>query len=612
MRNTARLFLTILLVALPACAAPLSLDGLIKQAHALVYELPAGEGRSDAMRLVALVQKNLLPGAELIEAGSPDDGSFCRKLTGPFAFITFTPESSRLLPLIAKPLPLKIENGHLQWRGYNAPLAESRIAFVGRNPCGSGNAVAVAIGSLSLPQDMSGEDGLSYLIYRGKDIARRGCYAADFAQAACESLREVVTVAEARTDAQEFFSTIERVHPNPLAAMSAAEYATLKEHSLSEIAARADARGNVRSADVGYVLAYAAARFQDGHTRVFGDPLSLHDRQQPPFWLTANNGFFTIAAAADPSIQGMELLSVNGAPVPEFLRPALDRCPAETLIAREAQVSFCYLSVDLIGTTPVTYHLKLRDRQGGEVERSLTTVGPKEYLKLMPASIIHGPGSGTRVEFLDSGRVARLVYPSFRYSDEEKKGLDDIFRQLRDRRTEALLIDLRGNPGGNSAMGEFLFSYLYAGPFRAFSKVSLRDGANGPWRDHDIAEKRVAKPEAFFSGRVYLLIDNQCFSSASDFAAMFRDYKVGTILGYETGGVPLSFGDTFEFRLPYSGILCHASFKRFWPPKPRPGDDAHGVLPDVAITAERVQPYRQEADPDLAFALDHVRQSRQR
>lgn len=607
-----RFLAAVLLLTMPAAAAPLLLDQLIKPVDTLVYEVPAGDSRAEAMRFMEMLRKNVLPGAELLDASSADEQLLKQKLSTPFALVTFDPANSRLLRRTAEALPLKIGNGRLQWRDYDAPLEESRITFVGKNPYGGGNAVVIAIGSVALLKDMHDEGGSSYMIHRGKDLVRKGCYGADFREGGCARLSESLTLDEARADTAEFFSTLERVHPNLLAKMTAAEYARLKEQTAAEMAGKADARGNVRSADMGYVLAYAAGAFRDGHTRVLGDPSSLRDRQQPPFWLSANDGVFRIARATDPAIQGMELVSVNGKPVVDFLRPALDRCPAEILIAREAMVSFCYLTVDIVGSTPVSYQLSLRDRDGRATERTLSTVGPMDYLKLAPAGLFKSPGggSGTRVNFLDGGKTAQLIYPSFNFSDAEKKRIDDIFRQMRDRGTESLIIDLRGNPGGNSAMGDYLFSYLYGGPFRAFSRVRMRDPNNGPWRDHEIPEKRVPKPESFFSGRTYLLIDNQCFSSATDFAAMFRDYAVGKILGYETGGVPTTFGDTFQFRLPNSGILCHASFKQFWPSKPRPGDDEHGVLPDVPMTRERLAPYRMEAEPDLAFALDYVRNAR--
>jgi hypothetical protein len=84
---------------------------------------------------------------------------------------------------------------------------------------------------------------------------------------------------------------------------------------------------------------------------------------------------------------------------------------------------------------------------------------------------------------------------------------------------------------------------------------------------------------------------------------MFRDYAVGKIVGYETGGLPTSFGDIFNFTLHHSGIPVGVSHKLFRGPKPRPGDDEHGVLPDVPLNRDLLAPYRSEADPVLAYML---------
>ena len=120
-------------------------------------------------------------------------------------------------------------------------------------------------------------------------------------------------------------------------------------------------------------------------------------------------------------------------------------------------------------------------------------------------------------------------------------------------------------------------------------------------------EAPASKPQAFFSGRVYMLVDGGTFSSASDFATMFRDYRVGTILGSETGGLPVSFGELFGFALEHSGIRCFVSCKQFFGPRPRPGDDEHGVLPDIPATGKELRAYRGEADPVLAFTISHIK-----
>jgi C-terminal processing protease CtpA/Prc len=124
---------------------------------------------------------------------------------------------------------------------------------------------------------------------------------------------------------------------------------------------------------------------------------------------------------------------------------------------------------------------------------------------------------------------------------------------------------------------------------------------------HSIGERAVRKPDVFFPGHTYLLVDNGSFSMAASFAAMFRDYRVGTIVGYETGGDADSFGGPHFFTLKNSRIHCAVAFTENVPSKPQAGDGEHGVLPDVQLNEQKLADFRCEQDPVLAFTLRYVR-----
>jgi hypothetical protein len=334
---------------------------------------------------------------------------------------------------------------------------------------------------------------------------------------------------------------------------------------------------------------------------------------------------------------GMELLAVDGKPVREFLRPILDRCSGETEIFKVSRFTdnpfFWYGFSRLCGRAD-SLNLKLRDAKGKESERQLETISASEVGKLAPASAAAkrrpDPQPGTRVEFLESNRIAHFIYPGFALSDSEKQKVDAIFQEIKARKSQELIIDLRGNGGGNSQMGDYIFSYLYAGKFWAFSKMRVKlspeilskpdwkaqlpegftnlEGMVVTFRPR--MEATGPKPDAFFPGRIFLLVDGGTFSSASGFAAMFRDYRVGTILGSETGGLPVCFGDIIGFTLEHSGIRCDVSCKQFFGPKPGPGDDEHGVLPDIPASREHLRAYQGEPDPILAFTVNHIKHPR--
>ena len=88
---------------------------------------------------------------------------------------------------------------------------------------------------------------------------------------------------------------------------------------------------------------------------------------------------------------------------------------------------------------------------------------------------------------------------------------------------------------------------------------------------------------------------------------MFRDYKAGTILGYETGGLPVTFGEPVYFTLKNSRILCSVSATQILPPQAWPGDEEHGVIPDVPLDESKLAEFKNERDPALAFTLRYIK-----
>lgn len=74
------------------------------------------------------------------------------------------------------------------------------------------------------------------------------------------------------------------------------------------------------------------------------------------------------------------------------------------------------------------------------------------------------------------------------------------------------------------------------------------------------------------------------FSSAGSFAWAFKVCGMGTVVGEETGGMNVCYGDILQYRLPVSKLSTSVSFKRFWQFR-ADENDIHGTLPDVAVPA---------------------------
>jgi hypothetical protein len=593
----------------------------------VAYEMP-GVPAQTIERLAASIRQNF-PQAEIVDGAAANEATLRQKLAGPFLLITLLDPAARLLPLTAAPLPLKLEEGVLRWGEFSGPAKDHRVAFIGRNPYGSGNAMVLAFGSLS---SMGGENSgnYSYAIRRGSDVVQKGVYDDRFAPVEYGRL----TLVAATADVQEFYSAVDRIHPDPYARSSREAFDRARKQVLDGLAARVR-DGKVTIEDLAYWLAYAAGSIHDGHTIVRWRPadedMAVAGRRFPPFRVESENGRFFV--------DGKQLSSINGVPAAGFFAPILDRCPGETAVWRAGcftqDQQFWFWHTNLFAAQKCC---TVRFEDGSE--QSIAPVSLAEFRRIQTPP---RPKRTTGVAFYDSGRIAHFVYPAFRLSDDEKKRIDDVFRKVRESKSEDLLIDLRGNGGGASGMGDYIFRYLAEGRIEQASKMRVklapetiedwkRNGGSMPaFAEPLIAsfqgkvldtgeeparsiaarmgseDKPGPRPDAFYRGRLWLLIDNQTFSSANMFSAAFRDSALGKILGSESGEPPISSGNFFTFTLKNSGIQYQISNREFFPAKPRPGDSEHGILPDVPFDRKLLAPYRDQPDPGLAFALDYIR-----
>jgi hypothetical protein len=603
------------------------------QAKRVVYEIPNADGRDGAIRYIKDIRDRFFPGMEIVDATKSEDSVLKEKLKS--GFILYTTFGSRAFKAASEPLRVEMADGKLRWADLNVAVTEDlRVIFVGKNPYGDGYCVVYAAGSNRSLVDINNcfHGPCSYHVFKGSKLLKEGFYNRKFG-----TDPDRISKADALADIQQFFSTMQRVHPDLLAKVELGDYLKLKQQTAADVSKKLDKDGKIGASDLAYSLYYAAAFFRDGHTSVDWQQLdsSQWNKRLPPWFLSYDNGRFVVAASTDKSIEGLEVVAVEGKPVREFLAPILDRCSGETLTFKAVRFAgnqqFWYCFSNLCGSAQ-SLTFKLRDKQGNERDGKADTVSSADFQKLRSnartTKLEELRRRGSQVRFLDSDRIAYFIYPQFNLNELEKEKINDIFKQIKTKKSRDLIVDIRGNGGGNSTMGDFIFSYLYGNKFTSFSTMRVRfshdllalyakDGQLSPDANIDgiiatchATEESVPKPDAFFTGRAFLLVDNGTFSSASNFAAMFRDYGVGKILGYETGGLPVCFGDIYPFTLQNSGIPCGVSWKQFFGPKPRPGDDEHGVVPDVPMNDAILQPHRNEEDPVLEFTIDHIKKTR--
>lgn len=202
--------------------------------------------------------------------------------------------------------------------------------------------------------------------------------------------------------------------------------------------------------------------------------------------------------------------------------------------------------------------------------------------------------------------------------------LDSVFMNLKSTgKIRNLVVDIRGNPGGNGGSLMKAFSYLANRSFKEnasahiiFSKIPFpeyyawnsSDKENQDREKIELEEKisgqfsvlkdgkyyqdqkfnPVWKPDSNrFAGKLYLLIDEPVGSAASHFASLIRAYSNATIVGVETiGGYYAHNGHiAVEYVLPNSKIktgfsIVHVEQDAI---KLRSQPVGRGVIPDYEV-----------------------------
>jgi hypothetical protein len=145
--------------------------------------------------------------------------------------------------------------------------------------------------------------------------------------------------------------------------------------------------------------------------------------------------------------------------------------------------------------------------------------------------------------------------------------------------TDALIVDLRRNGGGDPAMVAYLSSYLFD------TRTHLndlywreRDRTDEFWTRDDVPGKRYGQTRP-----VYVLTSKRTFSGAEEFSYNLKHLKRATLVGEATGGGahpggPRRIDDNFAVWVP-GGRAINPVTKTNW--------EGTGVAPDVQAPAER-------------------------
>lgn len=382
-----------------------------------------------------------------------------------------------------------------------------------------------------------------------------------------------------------------------------------------------------------------AARVHMGHTRVaspmqqwlryrkeggIGFPLRIR--------IAAGRSYVAENLSGVPDIRpGDQILTLNGIPIKKWLARTERHVSAETPYMAHSLMEYdfaIYLWLELgsvssydvvvrsAGASP--HHVRIPARSSAEMDAvqatqpaTLDLEHPLREAKMLDPHIAYlRPGPFYNAEA--QTEIEQWDVSGFR------SFIDAAFESFARDGADRLIIDLRGNPGGDNLFSDIMVAWIASRPFRFASEFKIkvseasvaanteriaRDAAAaGPIsqkfaelyakaRMGDVVDFDIPlaypRPEGRFRGQTYVLIDRQSYSNAVAVAALIQDYRFGVILGEETADMATTYGAMEQFRLPNTGLTVGYPKARIVRPN---GDQrARGVTPDIRIRIPIVQ-----------------------
>lgn len=319
----------------------------------------------------------------------------------------------------------------------------------------------------------------------------------------------------------------------------------------------------------------------DGHTTV---PLWDQQYHKFPIELKVINDEILVTGSSNEysSLIGNELTAINGKPVQQVYDMFAEIVPfaendystpvrvAEYMMTAELLRGLGVIdSLDSVEFTFKNFNQSFKYHMTASTNNQITQrINFKQKLPFKPYG---GVDDHLWYGAADKGKTVYINFEKYSSMSKMDEMSAELLRFINHYKTENLIIDLRGNQGGDFFIGLKLAQVLV-----------LANSIN--WK----------------SG-VYVMIDNNTYSAAMSNASQFAQLLNATLVGQPTGSKPNGYQDMWQFTLPNSGLIVTYS-KRMYRFEDR---DADAVFPDVAIelTAED---YMRANDKSLGWVIQDI------
>lgn len=408
---------------------------------------------------------------------------------------------------------------------------------------------------------------------------------------------------QAQFDIDALVHTLNEVHPDMFSVCGMDAFMSMANKIKIELP------DSVNRIELYRYLAPLVSFIGDGHTRMLFPKNDLFTKESLRFPLqleiNANDSTFTTKLDMFGIPKNARILTINGVDNKTMIEKMMPYASGERYFFKLIVTNYQFPALFELFYNAPDYNIKY-------------LLGGKIYTKKLKAATydkIHAEINRNK-DAQDKSRVANYSYSIIQGSNaavmdfrnlEGRAAManfaDSMIADLNAKHIGNLIIDIRNNGGGDSSVGDMLFQYISKVPFYQFDKSFARISPVtqsllspeqcqkvGLYYNDEVEKIYPFSESRHYQGKVWLLISHHTFSSASSFSWAFQHYNMGKVIGEESGGMSVSFGDILIYQLPISGLRSSISYKRFWLPGSNE-KDIHGTIPDFKVPADKALEY---------------------
>lgn len=422
----------------------------------------------------------------------------------------------------------------------------------------------------------------------------------------------VLTKEQACDDIDSLIYTLNEIHPDMFSECNLSNY--MKQ--VNEV--KGNLPDSVTIVQLFDRVAPLVSLIGDGHTcMVFPyNEVFTKDLRRLPLQVEVDDNtadvIVTLSAFPELVPEKSKLVSINGVAVKDMIDWMLRYCSGERRFFQLQRLSYNFLAFFQMRYTADKYKVKFI-YDGKEKEATVPSTNYEEEKitleTLKHKKVNNQPEEPYSLSISDDKRYAVMDFHSFVDIDRMRVFADSMVSELNQCGVPNLIIDIRNNGGGLSSVGDTLLRRLSPYPFQQFSKfyarvtpTTLKCAGNPDMPRDGMPPLGIYfdEPDEYvqpfvdstkrYNGKVWLLINHGTFSSAGSFSWVFKQLHLGTVVGEESGGMNICYGDIVVYRMPLSHLATTISWKRFWQFKTE-GEEVHGTIPDIEIPSSEALNY---------------------